>query len=62
MATVLYLIGRMLQLLGLVYLAWAVYQGIALEHGGMAQEYKWFGIGVGVFVVGRLMERHWGAK
>lgn len=53
----------MLQLLGLVYLAWAVYQGIAfVEQGGIAQEYKWFGIGVGVFVIGRLMERHWGTK
>ena len=62
MATFLYIIGRMLQILALFYLGWALYQGIALKHGGMAEEYKWFGIGIAVFLVGRWVERQWGIK
>ena len=52
----------MLQILGMIYLGWALYQGISLKHGGMAEEYKWLGIGVVIFLVGRLMERRWGSK
>lgn len=62
METFLYIIGRMLQILGMFYLGWALYQGISLKHGGMAEEYKWLGIGVVIFLVGRLMERRWGSK
>ncbi|MFQ5912098.1 MAG: hypothetical protein ACE5JS_02840 [Nitrospinota bacterium] len=62
MATFLYLIGRMLQILGMLYLAYALYLGITLERGGMAAEYKWLLIGAVVFIVGRFMERQWGRK
>ena len=62
MATILYIIGRTLQLLGMIYLGYALFMGISLEKGGMAVEYKWLGIGIVVFIVGRLMERQWGSK
>ncbi len=62
MPTFFYLIGRMLQILGMVYLGYALYLGISLERGGMTAEYKWLIIGGGVFIAGRLMERQWGRR
>jgi hypothetical protein len=61
-ATILYIVGRMLQILGMIYLGYGLFMGISLEKGGMAAEYKWLGIGILAFLIGRLMERQWGSK
>ncbi|MFQ5692575.1 MAG: hypothetical protein ACE5IM_05980 [Nitrospinota bacterium] len=58
----LYLLGRTLQILGMIYLGYALYLGIVLERGGMAAEYKWLLIGAAVFFLGRLIERQWGRR
>lgn len=62
MATLFFFIGRALQILGMLYLAYALYQGVTLERGGMATEYQWLLTGIAVFFIGRLMERRWGTK
>lgn len=52
----LYFVGRAMQVLGMLQLGVALYLGVTLE-GGMAEEYKWLGIGAAVFLMGRLLER-----
>jgi hypothetical protein len=55
----MFYLGKALELLGMTSLMVALFVGITDEHG-MAQEYLFLGIGIVVFVLGRLLEKQGG--
>ena len=52
----MYYLGKALEMLGMTSLMVALFVGI-IDEQGMAKEYLFLGIGVAVFLVGRLLEK-----
>ena len=55
----MFYLGKALEMLGMTSLMVALFVGISDEHG-MAKEYLFLGIGIVVFLLGRLLEKHAG--
>ena len=55
----MYYLGKALEMLGMTSLMVALFVGITDEHG-MAKEYLFLGLGIAMFLLGRLLEKHGG--
>jgi len=55
----MFYLGKALEMLGMTSLMVALFVGISDEHG-MAKEYLFLGIGIVVFLLGRLLEKQGG--
>ena len=55
----MFYLGKALEILGMTSLMVALFVGISDEHG-MAKEYLFLGIGIVVFLLGRLLEKQGG--
>ena len=55
----MFYLGKALEMLGMTSLMVALFVGISDEHG-MAKEYLFLGIGIIVFLLGRILEKQGG--
>ena len=55
----MFYLGKALEMLGMTSLMVALFVGI-IDEQGMAKEYLFLGIGIAVFLVGRLLEKQGG--
>jgi formate hydrogenlyase subunit 3/multisubunit Na+/H+ antiporter MnhD subunit len=55
----MFYLGKALEMLGMTSLMVALFVGISDEHG-MAKEYLFLGIGIVVFLLGRILEKQGG--
>ncbi len=57
----MFILAKVLQALGLADVGFALYVGVT-QPQGMANEYKFTGIGIVVFLVGYIIEGYWGSR
>ncbi len=55
----MYYLGKALEMLGMTSLMVALFVGLT-DDQGMAKEYLFLGIGIVLFLIGRILEKQWG--